>query len=47
MGANRVLWVEGQIADLVEKGVNTKTIERILRHEGVDKEFVRRIMRNI
>ena len=47
MGANRVLRVEEQIADLVEKGVSTKTIEKILGYEGVDKAFVRKIMRNI
>jgi SOS response regulatory protein OraA/RecX len=47
MGANMVLRVERQIADMIEKGVSTKTIERMLRHEGVDKDLVRKILRDI
>lgn len=47
MGANMVFRVKEQIANMKEKGVSEKTIERIMRHEGVDKAFVRKIMRSI
>lgn len=46
MGANMVLRVEEQIADMKERGISEKAIERIMRHEGVDKALVRKIMRS-